>query len=89
MQKVWILALALFSASARADLFDINASERGWVCSGCSGGTDGAAPGNNYFAGLENLVSIGLPISKYRDWFEFSIPTLAGGSLVSATLNLA
>ncbi len=82
------LALAvLATSSARADVFDLSASERGWVCSpsGCTAGVttnNGAAPDNNYVAGT------GIGGYVFRNWFEFAIPTLTGGALVSATLNL-
>jgi hypothetical protein len=85
-----LLSILLFSSSlaafASAQLIDpaqiIDASERGWVCTGPSSGcpNNGADPGNNYFAGFTSA-------SQFRDWFEFTIPTLPG-SLLSATLNL-
>jgi hypothetical protein len=81
--------LLLITVSGRADTFNINASERGWVCSpsaSCNSaggaGNNGALPGNNYFAGFFSFTS-----GQFRDWFEFSIPTLTGGTLVSATLQ--
>ena len=82
------LALAVFAtSSAHASVFDISASERGWVCSpsGCLAGlatNNGASPNNNYLAGTGSGGFV------FRDWFEFAIPTLTGGALVSATLNL-
>jgi len=81
-----LLAFVITGVSAWADSFDIAASERGWVCqpvdADCSD-NNGASATNNYAAG-----SLSVPFTQYRDWFEFSIPTLTGGSLVSATLNL-
>jgi hypothetical protein len=83
-------ALLLLSAvSVLADSLDISASERGWVCSGsaCSeadnfGQSNGDSAGNDYFAGSDGNGD------ELRDWFELSIPTLTGGTLTSATLEL-
>jgi len=75
----------LMAGAVSADTFNLTAIERGWVCSNtttCSGTNNGADPTNIYAAGV--FVNTDL-----RDWFEFSIPTLTGGPLVSATLNLA
>ena len=83
--------IALVAPSAAwADTFNIAASERGWVCTpspSCAAGNvgtsnNGATPFNNYVAGFSSGQG------QFRDWFEFAIPTLTGGSLVSATLNL-
>ncbi|HEV8414719.1 MAG TPA: PEP-CTERM sorting domain-containing protein [Bryobacteraceae bacterium] len=79
-----ILMLALTVSAASANVIDINASERGRVCNlPCTGNNNGADPNNNYFSGF--TVGSGFQI---RNWFEFSIPTLTGGTLVSATLQL-
>jgi hypothetical protein len=91
MFKLLPALLLLMTAAARADLMDITASERGWVCtpadsSFCSPGNNGADPGNNYVTELAQGIS-GNPDVKFRNWFEFAIPTLTG-SLVSATLSL-
>jgi hypothetical protein len=79
-----LMLLLMTAGTLSADTFNINASERGWVCNGS--GTpcpnNGASPSNNYSAGF------GTNEGKIRDWFEFAIPSLTGGSLVSATLNL-
>jgi len=86
MRLLLALACVITGVSAWADSFDIAASERGWVCrpvnAVCSD-NNGASAANNYSAG-----SASTPFTQFRDWFEFSIPTLTGGSLVSATLNL-
>jgi hypothetical protein len=84
--KVLILAPILLAAVASADVFDINASERGWVCTpgpSCagSGTNNGASAGNNYIAGFGDD-------GEDRNWFEFAIPDLTGGTLTSATLVL-
>jgi hypothetical protein len=80
----WSLTVA--AVSAKADTVSIEATGRGWVCTESSGsycpGNNGADPDNNYFAGTN------FDNSKYRDWFEFAIPTLTGESILSATLNL-
>lgn len=82
-----ILSITIASVSAEADIINIEASDRGWVCTespnplNCPG-NNGAVPDNNYFAGTD------FDSDKFRDWFEFAVPTLAGESIVSATLNL-
>jgi hypothetical protein len=84
MFKLLPALLLLMTAAARADLMDITASERGWVCTPVSSfcpGNNGADPGNNY------VTEFASPDNKFRDWFEFAIPTLSS-SLVSATLSL-
>lgn len=91
-----LLVLVLFAVAgataARADSLSIAASERGFVSTEVEFGiviqtNDGASPANNYLAG--GLVSTILPSSiEWRDWFEFSIPTLTGETLTSATLSL-
>ncbi len=80
------LSLTTTGLCAWADVIDISASDRGWVCTEIADsicpGNNGADPENNYFAGTN------FDNSKFRDWFEFAVPTLAGESIVSATLNL-
>lgn len=82
MYKILILTPLVLTAVASADVFDINASERGWVCSECGVGNNGASPTNNYLAGF--VATSG----HFRDWFEFDIPTLSGEAITSATLSL-
>jgi hypothetical protein len=83
MYRCLILAFSVFVGSASANAINITASERGWVCDGVSGcPNNGASPSNNYAVGV--LTDEGM----IRDWFEFAIPTLTGGSLVAATLDL-
>lgn len=98
MRKTLMMCLALMlfavasATAARADSVSIAASERGFVTLVVQGSTvldfnDGASPTNNYLAG--GLTSTILPSSEeWRDWFEFSIPTLTGETLTSATLSL-
>src|SRR5262245_7623514 len=82
-------AIALSSQAAQADVFDISAAARGWVCTGnsfiCFGGNNGANPGGNYFAGS---VADDRGPAQTRNWFQFAIPDLSGATLVSATLRL-
>src|SRR5215472_10362303 len=81
VRRLLTLTFVLTAALACADNFNIAATERGWVCSGSfCGDNNGANPGNNYLAGFN--------VGQFRDWFEFAIPTLTGGPLVSATLHL-
>jgi hypothetical protein len=81
-----LLSVLVFSLSltplASAQLIDD--SVRGNVCTGsnCSGNNNGAGPGTNYVDGFD--ASSG---NKYRNWFEFFIPTLTS-PLLSATLNI-
>jgi hypothetical protein len=89
-----LTALALMGAvtvaPASADIFDISASGRGWVCTPINAicdGNNGALPGNNYFAGVASFTD-GSHLAQFRNWFEFAIPTLTGGPLTSATLSL-
>lgn len=84
-------ALLLLTAAAHADLMNINASERGWLCTPisvavCSTGNNVALPNQNYTAGVE-VTNNNTDVTQFRDWFEFAIPTFTG-SLVSATLSL-
>lgn len=84
MTRYGLLLAALIGAvshPASADDFSINDSEEGWVCNGACAGNNGTDPNNNYIAGV-------LTGDQYRNWFEFSIPTLTGGSLVSATFEV-
>jgi hypothetical protein len=92
MYRLLVLALIVLAPSAWADLLNISASERGWVCTGSNlycptADNNGTAANNNYFAGAQISGFPGNPEAQFRDWFEFSIPTLTG-ALVSATLNL-
>jgi len=82
LNKLPILALTILAASAYADVTNINASERGFVCDVC--GANPPDPANNYYAGFLVTTSE----QKYRDWFEFAIPTLSSGPLTAATLEL-
>ena len=86
MHKFLCLALIALPVSAWADIINIDASERGFVCtgSGCSSANNGAGPNQNYFAGDDDFGAI----AQLRNWFEFAIPTFSGASLTSATLSL-
>ena len=90
MLKTLVALLLLTTASLRADVFNITASERGWVCTIstilCPVSNNGTNAANDYIAGSEtNLLG---DEAQFRDWFEFAIPTLTAGTLTSATLNL-
>jgi hypothetical protein len=87
-----ILALTTLTASTWADVFNIGDSERGFVCTVdavfCPTGNNNATAGNDYLAGAES-TGTNTDVTQFRDWFEFAIPSLSGGSLTSATLSLA
>jgi PEP-CTERM motif len=87
-----ILALTTLTASAWADVFNVGDSERGFVCTVdaffCPTGNNNATAGNDYLAGAISR-SDNSDVTQARDWFEFAIPSLSGGSLTSATLSLA
>ncbi len=92
MRFLAMLALSLLAVQIRADVFDISASEQGWVCSPvgtafCSASNNGASPANDYSAAAVSLPD-NTNLTQFRNWFEFAIPALTGGSLVSATLSL-
>ena len=92
LRRFVLLSFTVAVGSAWADVANINASERGWVCTPdiifCPSPTNnGATPGNDYLAGAIS-ASNGSDVTKLRNWFEFAIPTLTGGTLTSATLNL-
>ena len=91
MHRLLILALTALTASAWADVFNIGDSERGSVCTidatFCPGGNFGAGAGKDYLAGVLSPSS-NTDVTKFRNWFEFAIPSLSGGSLVSATFSL-
>ncbi len=93
LSRLLILALTALTVSAWADVFNINDSERGYVCSSTTtlfcpaAGNNGTSAGNSYIAGVVSNSS-GTDLGEFRNWFEFSIPSLSGGSLVSASLSL-
>ena len=92
LRRFVLLSFTVAVGSAWADVANINASERGWVCTPdiifCPSPTNnGPTPGNDYLAGAVS-ASNGSDVTKLRNWFEFAIPTLTGGTLTSATLNL-
>jgi hypothetical protein len=91
LKRVVLLSLTAVVGSALADVVNINASERGWVCPPanqlCTSANNGANPSNNYFAGAESSTD-GSVLAEVRNWFEFAIPSLTGGPLTSATLSL-
>ena len=92
LRRFVLLSFTVAVGSAWADVANINASERGWVCTPdiifCPSPTNnGPTPGNDYLAGAIS-ASNGSDVTKLRNWFEFAIPTLTGGTLTSATLNL-
>ena len=83
MYKLLILAPLVLTAVASADVFDINAAERGWVCSACGFNNNGASPDKNYLAGFDAAFP-----TQLRNWFEFDIPNLSGATITSATFSL-
>ncbi len=92
LRRFVLLSFTVAVGSAWADVANINASERGWVCTSdavfCPSSTNNSAtPGNDYLAGAIS-ASNGSDLTQLRNWFEFAIPTLTGGTLTSATLNL-
>jgi hypothetical protein len=92
LRRFVLISLTVVVGSAWADVVNIDASERGWVCSPgvtlCGNMTNnGATPGNDYLAGAISK-SDGSDVNQTRNWFEFAIPTLTDGTLTSATLNL-
>jgi PEP-CTERM motif len=92
MYRILILVLLTLTTSAWADVFNVGNSERGFVCTVdavfCPTGNNGANAGNDYVAGAISR-SDNSDVTQTRDWFEFAIPSLSGGSLTSATLSLA